>query len=147
MLASRELDPVALADEITAAAGPIDVTIDLVGGRYVEADVRAAARLGRIVLVASQAGARAELDIGSTMFKRLRIHGTMLRGRTPEQKAAATDAFTRDVVPLLDTGAVVPVIARTFALDDAHEAYDLLAADAVFGKIVLGPALTIRSRS
>ena len=46
VLAPRELDPVALADEITAAAGPIDVTIDLVGGPYVEADVRAAARLG-----------------------------------------------------------------------------------------------------
>ncbi len=137
VLAARELDPIALADEITGAAGPIDVTIDLVGGPYVEADIRAAAQLGRIVLVASQAGARAELDIGSTMFKRLRIHGTMLRGRTPEQKAAATDAFTRDVVPLLESGAIAPVIARTFPLDDAREAYELLAADAVFGKIVL----------
>ena len=71
------------------------------------------------------------------MFKRLRIHGTMLRGRTPEQKAAATDAFTRDVVPLLTSGVVMAVIARTFPLDDAREAYDLLAADAVLGKIVL----------
>jgi len=137
VLAPRDLDPVALADEITAAAGPVDVTIDLVGGRYLEADVRAAARLGRIVLVASQAGARAELDIGSTMLKRLRIHGTVLRGRSPAQKAAATDAFTHDVVALLDSGAVTPVIARTLPLDDAREAYDLLAADAVFGKIVL----------
>lgn len=137
VLAPRELDPVALADEITAATGPVHVTIDLVGGKYVEADIRAAAVHGRIVLVASQAGARAELDIGSTMFKRLRIHGTVLRARPPDEKTAATQAFTRDVVPLLESGTVAPVIARTFALDDGREAYDLLAADAVFGKIVL----------
>lgn len=137
VLAPRELDPIALAEEITAAAGPIDVTIDLVGGKYVEADVRVAAVRGRIVLVASQAGARAELDIGSTMFKRLRIHGTVLRARRADEKTAATHAFARDVVPRLESGTVTPVIARTFALDDAREAYDLLAADAVFGKIVL----------
>ena len=76
------------------------------------------------------------------MFKRLRIHGTVLRARPAEEKAAATDAFIRDVVPLLETGTVAPVIARTFTLDDADAAYDLLAADAVFGKIVLDLALT-----
>jgi NADPH2:quinone reductase len=137
VVAPRELDPAALADEITAAAGPIDVTIDLVGGNYLTTDLRAAARLGRIVMVASQAGGRAELEIGVLMGKRLRIHGTMLRARTNEEKAAATDAFARDVVPLLADGQVAPVIARTFPLDDAAEAYDLLASDAVFGKIVL----------
>jgi NADPH:quinone reductase-like Zn-dependent oxidoreductase len=103
----------------------------------VEADVRAAALRGRIVLVASQAGARAELDIGAAMFKRLRIHGTVLRARTPDQKAEATAAFARDILPLLGAGTVAPVIARTFPLADAREAYDLLEADAVFGKIVL----------
>ncbi|MEX2100154.1 MAG: NAD(P)H-quinone oxidoreductase [Acidimicrobiia bacterium] len=137
ILAPRELDPLALADEITAAAGPIDVTIDLVGGPYVQTDVRAAAVRGRIVLVASQAGGRAELDIGSTMFKRLRIHGTVLRARSIKEKTAVTEAFTRDVLPLLASGAVAPVVARTFPLDAAREAYDLLAANAVFGKIIL----------
>ena len=137
VLAPRDIDPVAFADEITAAAGPVDVAIDLVGGRYVEADIRAASVHGRIVLIASQAGARAELDIGAAMFKRLRIHGTVLRARPAEEKATATDAFTRDVVPLLEAGTVGPVIARTFTLDDADAAYELLAADAVFGKIVL----------
>ena len=100
-------------------------------------DVRAAARLGRIVVVASQAGGRAELEIGALMGKRLRIHGTMLRARSVDEKTAATEAFARDVVPLLADGTVVPVVARTFPLDDAAEAYDLLASDAVFGKIVL----------
>ena len=71
------------------------------------------------------------------MFKRLRIHGTVLRARGVDDKTAATQAFVRDVVALLESGAVAPVVARTFTLDDAREAYDLLATDAVFGKIVL----------
>ena len=137
VVAPRELDAAALADEIGAVAGPVDVTIDLVGGDYLVTDVRAAARLGRIVMVASQAGGRAELEIGALMGKRLRLHGTVLRARSVEEKTAATEAFTRDVVPLLAAGTVVPVVARTFPLDDAAEAYDLLASDAVFGKIVL----------
>ena len=104
VVAPRELDPAALADEIVAAAGAVDVTIDLVGGNYLVTDVRAAARLGRIVMVASQAGARADLEIGAVMGKRLRIHGTVLRGRSVDEKTAATDAFARDVVPLLASG-------------------------------------------
>ena len=104
VVAPHELDPAALADEIVAAAGPVDVTIDLVGGNYVATDLRAAARLGRIVVVASQAGGRAELEIGALMSKRLRIHGTVLRGRSVEEKAAAISAFARDVVPLLAEG-------------------------------------------
>jgi putative PIG3 family NAD(P)H quinone oxidoreductase len=137
VLAPRELDPSALAADITAAAGPIDVTLELVGGDYVITDLAVAGPRGRVVLIGLMAGARAQLDLGALMYKRMRLFGTMLRGRSVEEKAAATDAFTRDVVPLLARGEVKPVIARTMPLDDAREAYDLLAADAVFGTIVL----------
>jgi putative PIG3 family NAD(P)H quinone oxidoreductase len=137
VLAPRALDPVALADAITAAAGPIDVTLELVGGDYVVTDVLVAGVRGRIVLVGLMAGARTEMDLGALMYKRLAVFGTMLRGRSVAEKAEATDAFARDVVPLLASGAIVPVVARTFPLAEAREAYDLLAADAVFGTIVL----------
>jgi putative PIG3 family NAD(P)H quinone oxidoreductase len=141
VVAPRTLDPGALADAILAASGrrPVDVTIDLVGGAYVVTDVRVAALLGRIVVVASQAGGRAELEIGALMGKRLRIHGTVLRARSLDEKTAATAAFVRDVVPWLADGTVVPVVSHTFPLDDAPEAYELLASNAVFGKIVLTP--------
>ena len=88
-------------------------------------------------MISEAEGARVEADLGTLMFKRLRVFGTMLRVRTVEEKAAATAGFTRDVVPLLESGVVSPVIARTLPLDDAREAYDLLAADAVFGGLVL----------
>jgi putative PIG3 family NAD(P)H quinone oxidoreductase len=137
VVASRELDPGALAEAILSETGrPVDVTVDLVGGAYVVVDVRTAARLGRIVVVASQAGGRADLEIGALMGKRLRLHGTVLRARSLDEKTAATAAFARDVVPSLADGSVAPVVTRTFPLERAPEAYELLASDAVFGKIV-----------
>jgi NADPH2:quinone reductase len=135
----RELDVEALADRIVAAAGPVDVTIELVGGDYLRADVAAAAAGGRIVLVGTLAGGRSELDMTTAMGKRLRITGTMLRNRSVPEKAAAIAAFAHDVVPLLASGAVAPVVARTVPFGDAQEAYDLVARDAVLGKVVLTP--------
>jgi NADPH2:quinone reductase len=138
VLAPRELDPSAFAAAITACLPrPVDVTLELVGGDYLVTDIAVAGPRGRIVLIGLMAGARAQLDLGALMVKRLQLFGTMLRGRSAAEKAAATAAFTRDVVPLLASGAVTPIVARTMALDDAREAYDLLAADAVFGTIVL----------
>jgi len=137
VLAARDLDPAALAADITAAVGPVDVVLELVGGDYVVTDLAVVGPRGRIVLVGMMAGTRTQVDLGAMLMKRARIYGTTLRGRSVEEKAAATDAFTRDVVPLLASGAVRPVIARTMPLDDAPAAYDLLASDAVFGGIVL----------
>jgi NADPH2:quinone reductase len=137
LLAPRELDPIALADEIRATAGPVDVVLELVGGAYFVTDLRVAAPRGRIVLVGVVAGTTAEFDLAAAMFKRLRIHGTTLRGRSTDEKAAAMDAFARDVIPLLASGSVQPVIAKTLPLADAAAAYDLLASDTMFGKIVL----------
>jgi NADPH:quinone reductase-like Zn-dependent oxidoreductase len=137
VLASRTLDPAALAEAITAAAGAVDVVLELVGGAYVVTDFQVTGPLGRIVLVGMMAGSRIEMDLGAMMITRLRMFGTTLRGRSVAEKAAATDAFARDVVPRLASGEIAPVIARTFPLAEAREAYDLLAADAVFGTIVL----------
>ena len=137
VVAARELDPVALANDISAAVGPIDVVLELVGGDYVATDLAVAGPRGRIVLVGMMAGTRTQVDLGAMLTKRLRVFGTTLRGRSVEEKAAATAAFTRDVVPWLADGTVVPVVARTLPLDDGPAAYELLASDAVFGGIVL----------
>ena len=100
------LDVDALAWSIVEATdGGVDVTIDLAGGRYAEADIAAAALRGRIVLVGSIAGTRASLPIHITMAKRLSIYGTVLRARNADEKGAATAAFVRDVVPMLADGA------------------------------------------
>ena len=71
------------------------------------------------------------------MAKRLTIIGTVLRARNAHEKAAATDGFVRDVVPLLADGRVAPVVDAVIPLDRAADAYDLVASDATFGKVIL----------
>lgn len=133
-----ELDVDALAWSIVEATeGGAHVTIDLAGGRYVEADIAAAAVEGRIVLVGMVAGNRAGFPIHVVMGKRLTIIGTVLRARNAQEKAAATEGFVRDVVPLLADGRIAPVVETVVPLDQAADAYDLVASDATFGKVIL----------
>ncbi len=139
--ADGTLDVAALAAEITRiAGGGVDVVLDLVAGAYVEADVAAAAPRGRIVLIGTLAGGTATLPVLTVMQRRLRMFGTVLRPRTLEEKTHATDAFVRDVVPLLAAGTIAPVVDSIMPLEQATEAYDRLASDATVGKIILQPS-------
>jgi putative PIG3 family NAD(P)H quinone oxidoreductase len=137
ILAPSGFDPAALAAEITAASGPIDVTIDLLGGPYLGVDVAAAALKGRIVMVGLIAGRQAELDMGALLSKRLVLRGTMLRSRSSAEKAEVTHLFQGQVVPLLARGAIRPVIDAVVPLAEAERGYELVAADRTFGKVVL----------
>jgi NADPH:quinone reductase-like Zn-dependent oxidoreductase len=137
-LADGELDVDALAWNIVELTeGGVNVTIDLAGGRYAEVDIAAAALRGRIVLVGAIAGVSAALPIHITMAKRLSIYGTVLRARDADEKAAATAAFVRDVVPLLADGRIAPIVDAVFPLDRAAEAYELVRSDTTFGKVIL----------
>jgi NADPH2:quinone reductase len=120
----------------TNGAG-VDVILDLVGGAYFAANLDALAVGGRLMLVGTTAGARAELDFGKVMSKRLRLTGTVLRARNAEEKAEATRLFARHVVPLLARGVVRPVIDKVYALDDVRAAHERLESNESFGKIVL----------
>jgi putative PIG3 family NAD(P)H quinone oxidoreductase len=115
----------------------IDVTLDLVGGSYVPADVRAAALRGRIMIIGSIAGAIATVPIGMVLRKRITLRGTALRSRTLEEKRAVAEAFARDVVPLFETGALRPTIDQVFELEQIAAAHERLASNATFGKLVL----------
>jgi NADPH:quinone reductase-like Zn-dependent oxidoreductase len=137
VLAPSPLEPTELAATINDRAGPCDVVVDLAGGPYLEVDLHAAALKARIVLVGALAGGTATFPILVAMGKRLTVVGTMLRSRTDDEKAEATDAFATDVGPLLDSGAITPVVADVVPLEEAERAYDLLESDATFGKVIL----------
>jgi NADPH2:quinone reductase len=92
---------------------------------------------GRIVLVGTMAGARAELDLGTILRQRLRLFGTVLRSRPLEEKIAVTQAFGRHLVPLVARGVLRPVVDRVLPLSAAAEAHAHMAANAGFGKVVL----------
>ncbi|MFN2516761.1 MAG: NAD(P)H-quinone oxidoreductase [Pyrinomonadaceae bacterium] len=124
------------AQEWTRGRG-INVIIDLVGAKYLEANLNALASLGRLILVGTTAEAQAPLNFSIVMRKRLTIMGTVLRARGAEEKAAATRLFADHVVPLLAEGSVRPVIDRVYKLEEIRDAHARMESNESFGKIVL----------
>lgn len=132
--------PATLADQTRAWLGEdrgFDVVIDLVGGPYVAASLQVMAPKGRLVLVGSLAGRKLELDLGRIMSQRLTIIGTVLRARPLEEKIAASQAFAREVVPLLASGRVQPVLDEVFPVEQVQAAHARLGSNRTFGKVVL----------
>jgi NADPH2:quinone reductase len=127
---------VAAAERWTSGKG-IDVTMDLVAGAYVAAEIQAAAKRGRIMLIGTVAGRNATIPVGMTLGKRLTMRGTVLRARSIEEKREVTTAFARDVVPLFDSGAIRPTVDSVYPLSDIGAAHERLASNETFGKVVL----------
>ena len=118
-------------------APPAHVILELVGGAYLNEDLRCLVPLGRIALVGLLAGRKTELDLNLVLTKRARIFGTVLRARPLEEKIAAVRAFETQVVPLLARGAIKPIVDRVLPLAEAARAHEHMASNEGFGKIVL----------
>ncbi len=121
------------------AAG-VDVIVDFIGGPYLERNLAALAPRGRLVVVSTLGGPAAQISLRTLMTKRLRVMGTVLRSRSFDEKVAATEAFARDVLPLLEGGALRPPVERVFSLEEGAEAHRYMAADKNFGKLVFSLA-------
>ncbi|MDP9291065.1 MAG: NAD(P)H-quinone oxidoreductase, partial [Verrucomicrobiota bacterium] len=120
----------------TNGAG-VDVILDLVGSNYLAENLEALALRGRLICVGTMAGAKSEIDLGLLLRKRATIIGTMLRGRSIEEKAEATRLFVSSVLPLVSRGAIRPVIDRVYPADEIRDAHERMESNASFGKIVL----------
>jgi len=123
-------------DRWTSGKG-IDVTLDLLGGAYTGVSLRASAPHARIMCLATVAGRSATLPLGALLGKRATIRGTVLRARPLEEKRAVTAAFARDVVPLLASGQVRPIVDKVFDLSEIRDAHARLASNQTFGKLVV----------
>jgi putative PIG3 family NAD(P)H quinone oxidoreductase len=132
-----ELGATVIAPEGFGEHGPFDVILELVGAPNLQDDVNALAIGGRITVIGIGAGAKGELHLGALMFKRGRIHGSMLRARPLEEKALTARAMERSVLPLFEAGVATVPIAATYPLDDASDAYERFTAGGKLGKIVL----------
>jgi len=125
------------ANTIKEKTGGVDVVLDLVGAKYLQANLESLNLRGRLILVGTPSGGRAELNFALAMSKRLKIIGTVLRSRSTEEKAEATKKFVEEVVPLLEEGTIRPVIDRIFAFEEIREAHERMESNESFGKIVL----------
>lgn len=132
---SREDWPARVMEE-TGGAG-VNAIVELVGGHLVAEDLRVLAPLGRLLVVGTMAGSRADVDLRTLMTKRLRVSGTVLRSRGSAEKIGLAREFSTDVLPHFASGAVRPVIDSVFSFADVAEAHRRLEQNETFGKIVL----------
>jgi len=115
----------------------VNVILDMVGGSYIEKNLRVLAMEGRYCFIAFLEGGSATIDFRPLMMKRQTITGSTLRARPDAQKAAIAASLKQHVWPLLESKKVKPVIFKTFALDQIVEAHRLMESSAHIGKIML----------
>jgi len=132
----RNEDFVAVIAAMTGERG-VDVILDMVGGPYVERNLKALAVEGRLVQIAWLEGAKVQANFMPLMLKRLTWTGSTLRPRPVEQKGLIARELEERVWPLLATGKVKPLIHATFPLSEAAAAHRLMEASTHIGKIVL----------
>ena len=115
----------------------VHAVLDLVGGRLLEASLRVLALRGRVIVVGTTAGSKAEIDLGVLLRRRLQMIGTVLRSRPLEEKIALAREFSGSVLPLLSSGRIRPVVDTVFPFSDIRKAHERMEDNASFGKIVL----------
>ncbi|MDX8354043.1 NAD(P)H-quinone oxidoreductase [Cognatiyoonia sp. IB215182] len=123
--------------EKVKAEGGADVILDMVGGPYMQRNLKALADDGRLVQIAFLQGMKAELNMVQLMTRRLTFTGSTLRPQTDLAKARIADELRAHVWPLLANGQIAPVMDQEFALADASAAHARMESSAHIGKIVL----------
>ncbi len=132
----RSQDFVAEVKRLTDGKG-VELVLDMVGGPYLEKNLRCLAVEGRLVQIAFLQSSKVEFDFMPMMLKRLTLTGSTLRPRSVEQKAAIARELHEKVWPLLEAGTVRPIIHKVFPLEQAAEGHRLMESSQHIGKIML----------
>jgi NADPH2:quinone reductase len=115
----------------------VDVILDMIGGDYLPKNLKCLAHDGRLIQIAIQHGAKAEVDLWQIMLKRLTLTGSTLRARDDLFKQQIAEKLQEKVWPLLSSGKIRPVIDSVFDLDEAAKAHERLESGQHIGKIIL----------
>ena len=115
----------------------VDVILDMVAGGYVAREIECLAEEGRLVIIAVQGGAKSEFNAGLVLRKRLTITGSTLRPRPVAFKTGIAQSLRAKVWPLIESGAIKPVIHSTFPAAQASKAHELMESNQHIGKIIL----------
>lgn len=115
----------------------VDVILDMVAGSYVAREIECLAEDGRLGIIAVQGGTQSQIHAGLVLRRRLTITGSTLRPRSVAFKTAIAEGLKRQVWPQIESGAIVPVIYKTFEAAQAAQAHALMESNQHIGKIVL----------
>lgn len=115
----------------------VNVILDMVGGDYIDRNIKALAPDGRLVNIAFLRGSKAEVNFMAVMLKRLTITGSTLRPQSNAMKAEIAKNLAAKVFPMVSDGLIKPVIHQTFPMSEAAKAHALMESNAHIGKIIL----------
>jgi tumor protein p53-inducible protein 3 len=132
----KEEDFLTAVQEATEGKG-VDVILDPVGGSYLNRNVQALARFGRLVNIGLLGGLNGDMSVGLLLRNRLKIVGSTLRSRPLEEKINITQQFSQRFWPALAAGKLKPVIDTTFPIIEAQQAHNYIGANKNTGKVVL----------
>ena len=132
----RTEDFVTRVKEVTGGAGA-DVILDVIGGEYLDRNLQSVALKGRIVQVGTMSGGLPPINLGTLMFRRAQLIGTVLRARPIEEKIALTRRFAAEMLPLFDAGQLSAIVDSRYPLDAIAEAHRQMEANANVGKILI----------
>ena len=132
---STELDKVLAEEEKNGT--PVNIAIDCLGGEILGKCLKYVARGCRWVQIATLAGDNSNVDFRNIFVKNIRIIGSTLRSKTPEEKGILLEKLVAFLWPKFESGEITPVIYKTFSLKDADEAHQVLYRGENIGKVVL----------
>jgi putative PIG3 family NAD(P)H quinone oxidoreductase len=127
----------AIPIEKEVGSNGVDAILDLVGGNYLEGNLRVLALKGRMVIVGLTAGHMAQFNMGVLLRKRATIVGTTLRARPLEEKIALAREFSARMISLFESGQLKPIVDRVLPFDQIAEAHRVMESNATLGKLVL----------
>jgi putative PIG3 family NAD(P)H quinone oxidoreductase len=132
----HDQDFVAAVRDATDGHGA-DVVLDNMGAAYLKRNLQVLAFNGRVAVIGMQGGTKTEFNFNDLMSKRGALIATSLRARPAQEKSAIVASVGQHVWPLLDSGAIRPVIHARLPLSEAAEGHRMLTASSHIGKILL----------
>jgi putative PIG3 family NAD(P)H quinone oxidoreductase len=122
---------------LEAASNGVDVILDTIGAAYLAQNVKVIGKQGRIIVIGLMGGVKGELALGTLLAKRASIQGSVLRSRSPAEKAELTKSFTEQMLGRFATGDLKPIIDDVLPMTDVQAAHRRMDANETFGKLVL----------
>ena len=115
----------------------VQVILDPVGANYLEDNMKSLTLEGRLVMIGLMGGAKANINLGLLMMKRLRIIGSTLRAQPVTKKTEIMNNLKENVWPSLESGDIKPIIDTVIPIEEVDKAHKLMESNQTFGKVIL----------
>ena len=115
----------------------VQVILDPVGANYLEDNMKSLTLGGRLVMIGLMGGAKATINLGLLMMKRLRIIGSTLRAQPIAKKTEIMNNLNENVWPSLESGDIKPIIDSVIPIEEVDKAHKLMESNQTFGKVIL----------